>query len=77
LKAVGESYLPCPKKIYTPLDGNRTNVVSIYKKSIDIVLFMGCQMERDPFPVHHGVKLLINLKLEHDDFRQGLFLTSN
>ncbi|KAL1191753.1 Tirucalladienol synthase [Cardamine amara subsp. amara] len=64
----GESYLSCPNKKYTPLDGNKTNLVNTGQALM--VLIMSGQMERDPLPVHHGAKVLISSQMDTGDFPQ-------
>ncbi|XP_023734438.1 dammarenediol II synthase isoform X2 [Lactuca sativa] len=67
----GESYKSCTREVYTPLFGNRTNLVQTSWAMLG--LMSAGQVERELTPLHKAAKLLINAQMDNGDFPQQEF----
>ncbi|CAA3029551.1 lupeol synthase-like [Olea europaea subsp. europaea] len=63
-----ESYLSSSNKVYTNLEGNRSNLVQTSWALLSLI--KAGQVEIDPGPIHRGIKLLVNSQMEDGDFPQ-------
>lgn len=72
----GESYLSSPNKVYTNIEGNRSNLVNTSWALL--ALIKAGQSDVDPTPIERGVRVLINSQMEDGDFPQqeitGIFM---
>ncbi|KAL1547902.1 lupeol synthase [Salvia divinorum] len=64
----GESYLSNKDKVYTNLDGGRSNLVQTSWALLSLI--KAGQGGIDPEPIHRGIRLLINSQMEDGDFPQ-------
>ncbi|KAH6817300.1 cycloartenol synthase 1 [Perilla frutescens var. frutescens] len=72
----GESYLSSSNKVYTNLEGNRSNLVQTSWALLSLI--NAGQGEIDPEPIDRGIRLVINSQMEDGDFPQqditGVFM---
>ncbi|KNA06390.1 hypothetical protein SOVF_181550 [Spinacia oleracea] len=74
----GESHLSSANKVYTNLEGNRSNLVQTSWALLTLI--RAGQGDVDPKPIERGVRLLINSQFENGDYppqeSTGVFMKS-
>lgn len=72
----GESYISSSNKVYTNLEGNRSNLVQTAWALLSLI--KAGQAFVDPTPLHRGMRTLINSQMKGGDFPQqeitGVFM---
>lgn len=64
----GESYLSSSNKVYTNIEGNKSNLVQTSWALLSLI--DAGQAEIDPTPIHRGIRLIINSQEFDGDFPQ-------